>query len=296
MHPLLSPSEKARRFIFSGEDCLYRDHFGRRVVADMEGSGFAWIEKANCPLLVIRDEQSAEGFQWTYESSLTVVALAPGEFSVAMVQPAPPVLAQGASVALPFDGSGWLIESQSAVLPDNRHEPSFITPLPFFMGLEGSGTAQVVKSSTTCSLIDAFDIDDSDALKARRFTVQNMSKLVELDSCFPDGTHRRAMVASHLNKASWFIEVPPDSDGLLLRRIYDRFHGRQRARVFIDGAYAGYWYEPEQDRECRWHVSDYGIAAHFGSGKSVIEIAIDPPPGTPLWSISRMEAYALSHG
>ncbi len=302
MHPPLSPSEKAIRYLFSGEECLYRDHFGRRVVADIEGNGFARVEKTNCPLLVVRDEEVAQGFQWTYNSSLTVVALEPGFVSVEMIQPFVRDLASEVpqSLALPYTGSGWLINSESPILLDGRHEPtrdaSEALPLPFLMGIEGTGSAQIVSSPVACSLLDAFEIADSTSLKERRFSVQNMSKLVSLDSCFRDGTQRVASVASHLNRASWFLELPPDSQGLLLRRIYDRFHGRQRARVFIDGENLGYWYEPEQDRECRWHVSDFGVPASVVQGKNVAEISIDPPPGTPLWSISRMEAYALSHG
>jgi hypothetical protein len=301
MHPPLSPSENARRYIFSDEDCLYRDHFARRVVADIEGSGFAWVEKANCPLLAIRDEEEADGFQWSYTTSLTVVALEPGEVSIASYHPAAPAqLEAGIDVGLPYTGSGWLLSATGSVIVDDRHErgplPSREFPLPFFSRLEGEGGANIVPSSARTELIDAFEIGDSAAVLARRFSAQNMSKLVELDSCFRDGTQRRAMVASHLNRASWHMDVPETAQGLRLRRIYDRFHGRQRARVFIDGDYVGYWYEPEQDRKCRWHVSDFGVPESFVAGKRSIEIAIDPPPGTPLWSISRMEAYAVTHG
>ncbi|MEZ0326930.1 MAG: hypothetical protein ACAH95_13605 [Fimbriimonas sp.] len=251
--------------------------------------------------MAIRDEETAEGFQWTYDSSLTIVALEPGDTIIAAAEPgrkAP--TGQSTRIDLPYTGSGWILSAPPSITLDRRHEhpPTPLTDLalPFFMSIEGAGTAEILPSATKCSLIDAFEIGDSEAVKQRRFAVQNMSKLIELDSCFPDGSHRKALVASHLNKASWFITVPSPNDGLLLRRTYDRFHGRQRARVFLDGTYAGYWYEPVQDRECRWYISDFGVPPHLVAGKQLVEIAIDPPPGTPLWSISRMEAYALSHG
>jgi hypothetical protein len=151
----------------------------------------------------------------------------------------------------------------------------------------------VIPSTSICDRIDRFDVWHEDALKAHGFKVQNMSRLVNLDSCFTDGTRRSALVASHLNAASWIQPVPPDCQGIILRKTYDRFHGRQLARVLVDDMPSGWWYAPLQDRTCRWAVADYGVARELVDGKSSVRIMIDPPAGTPLWSFSTLEVFSL---
>lgn len=259
-------------------------------------------------MLAICDEIEAEGFQWKHDSSLTVVALEPGEVSIAASNVSVPSPSIGViEVPLPYFGAGWLI-SGTGLVSDDRHEinsePSSAFPIPFFRSLASApptnrphscetdiGRALVVPATSACRLLDAFDFGDADALKARGFQVQNMSKLSRLSSTFSDGVAREGYVASHLNRATWRLAVPENCNGLILRKLYDRFHGRQRARVLIDGEFKGYWYEPKEDRVNRWGMSDFGLELSGPSRARTIEITIDPPPGTPLWSVSRVEVY-----
>jgi hypothetical protein len=306
MQPRLSPLHSARRYTYSDDDCLYRDHFGRRVVADLEAGGFAWIETSNCPVQGYPDETEQSTSPWSFDQNLAVVASAPGAVHVEVQSPELRAavsqldLNQAVSVRLPYVGTGYLLAFDGEVVVDqNQVVTGGTSPIPFFFSLSGSGSARVIESSTALELIDILTIDDVPGLKARGYEVQNQSKLSTLDSCLPDGTRRMAAVASHLNAASWWMKLPPPEDdfgGLLLVRTYDRFHGRQRARVLVDDRFLGYWYEPGQDRRCRWHQSNFGIPAEALRGKSEVKITIDPPPGSPLWSISRMEAYALLDG
>jgi hypothetical protein len=194
-----------------------------------------------------------------------------------------------------YSGAGWLVGGEGKWQLDDRNEwvePK--GPAPIFRSAKGKGRLQVVADTRTrCILADAWDIDDADALKQRGWTVQNMSKLRPLDSRFADGSSRNAMVASHLNAGHWTSPIPPDNMGIVLRRYYDRFHGRQRARIHVDGETVGVWYEPREDRIQRWAVSDFGIPATSTVGKSSLRITVDPPSGVSLWSVSRVEVWAL---
>ncbi len=271
---------------------MYRDHLGRRVIAACEGFGCFTVERADAPI----DPSLTQG---TFEYGLLIVALGDGLVSVA-VQAGRTSLPRGETVHvdLPYRGSGWALDLPSGAAVDERHEPSpSPSPnliVPFFRLVDGAGRAAVVLSSSVCDRIDHFNVWDEDALKARGFKVQNMSRLVDLDSCFTDGTTRSAPVASHLNAAAWSQQVPPGCRGMILRKTYDRFHGRQLARVVIDGLPAGWWYAPLQDRSRRWAVTDYGVPRELVEGKSSIRIVIDPPAGTPLWSFSTIEVFSLS--
>ncbi len=118
-------------------------------------------------------------------------------------------------------------------------------------------------------------------------SVQNMSEVSELASCDEEGRALSAPVAAHLNR----MEIPIDLDGvsgLTLVKSFDRFHGRQRARVLLGGTCVGVWYEPFQNRVCRWGLGWLGVRIP-DDVKGPTVLAIDPPPGTPLWSVSSLE-------
>jgi len=100
-------------------------------------------------------------------------------------------------------------------------------------------------------------------------------------------------ILSHLNEASFTVQTPTETEGLILVKIYDRFHGRQRARVLVDGTDTGIWYEPHQDRTHRWAWGYYGIPKEHLKPNETQTITIDPPSGTPLWSVGRIEVWNL---
>jgi hypothetical protein len=62
--------------------------------------------------------------------------------------------------------------------------------------------------------------------------------------------------------------------------------------VLVRGLFAGWWYEAAQNREGRWGISDFGVAEEFLSAGPV-EITVEPPGGSPLWSVSEMTIFAL---
>jgi hypothetical protein len=92
---------------------------------------------------------------------------------------------------------------------------------------------------------------------------------------------------------SFEVELPLSCQGLRLRKTYDRFHGRQRAWVKVNGRRVGMWYAPVEDRGRRWAVAEFGIEPEHLPESGSVRIAIDPPAGTPLWSYSDLEIYAL---
>lgn len=299
MRTRLSPLQAAHLFRFEGDDCLYRDHHGHRVIADVEGFGRFTVLKAEASFLTYADEVGSDMFRGTYEQSLTICATEHGEVSVAVQQGPLPEIGTGAELVSGLvQGAGWVLHAAGELEIDERKEsapePAPDLPIPFFRSARCSGTMTIALASVTCEFIDGFTIDDAAALKARDFKVQNISDVTLLDSFFPNGAAREAAVASHLNTASWNCNILLGTTGLIVRKIYDRFHGRQRARVLIDGEFVGWWYEPREDRLTRWGIADFGIDGRWLEGKTEIRISIDPPPGTPLWSVSEIQVFAFS--
>jgi hypothetical protein len=137
--------------------------------------------------------------------------------------------------------------------------------------------------------IDSVDVCDDSSRKVHSLVVQNESARMELESRFDRGGKINSEHITHLNRMRFIVDSSSDASALLLRRTYDRFHGRQRARVLVDGSEAGWWYAPVENRERRW-AHDFFILQPSGSQ---CEIEIDPVAGSPLWSVSRYEVFSL---
>lgn len=295
----ISTLENASLFRYLGTDRLYTDHQGRRVVVDVEGSGIARLITCDPSVSLIRSGPEGPEFAKVFANGLIVLAEGSGEVSVQILKGRnEPVDGVTIEVCGFFKGCGWVVGAEAGFSVDERHEPappaSNEFPVPFFRGVSGLGQLTVALApDRVCVRSDGLSIADEAALKSHDFKVQNMSRISTLDSCFSDGTPMTASIASHLNAASFTMATPPDNDGLILRKTYDRFHGRQRARVFVDGQFAGWWYEPGEDRGSRWHVSDFGVGAALTAGKSLVRITVEPPAGVPLWSVSTVELFAL---
>lgn len=298
MSTLIHPQESISVWEFDGTCALYRDHRGRRVLADAEGFGHFEISCDLEGLEVYVDDCPFAGRTGVFSESFLVHCTSDGPSVVRMAK-GRHALPMGSvePVGGLFEGAGWVVASATPVASDEKHNAvtGFAAefPLPVFFQATGSDLRVIRAEPVWCESIDLFTIDDEKALKARNFSVQNISKVSMLSSFYSNGESLTAPVASHLNAASWDCPVPEGCCGLLIRKRYDLFHGRQRARVLIDGEAVGWWYEPEQNREKRWGVAEYGIPAEFVAGKSSVRITIDPPGGAPLWSVSAVRVRAL---
>ena len=296
MSSTLSANETAAVFRYAGDDCLYRDHNGHRVLADVEGAGHFRVLAASRSATLLLDDEPARMFEGAYDRSLLVSSPEPGDSAIAAAtgRTGPPV---GPVQRLEkFKGCGWIIAATAVLQIDGDHRPrpspSPDFPYPVFQSAEGQDL-QIIRAEQRSLRIDGFSMDDPEALKTRCWKVQNISVVTELEAEFPDGTRKKGPVVSHLNTASWNLEVPADCSGLIVRKLYDAFHGRQRARILIDSKFQGWWWAPVQDRRQRWRWTQFGLDLEPSGQPRVATISIDPPAGSPLWSVSEIEILAL---
>ncbi len=146
---------------------------------------------------------------------------------------------------------------------------------------------------------DRFDPCDDASRSAHAVTVQNESDVVELASTFEGRGYKDEVTMkhrSHLNRMSFRAALDLGNQGVYLRRAYDQFHGRQRARVLVDGEFVGYWYTPEENRACRWAEREFFVPAKFVAGKRSVEITVDPPASTPLWDAAEYRVLCVLKG
>ncbi len=161
-------------------------------------------------------------------------------------------------------------------------------PFPVDVALE-SGIGDVRRPDACQTSISKLETDlidpcDAESRSSHALTAQNESEVFEFD-----GRRHR----SHLNRMAFEVSIDPRNLGVLIRRIYDRFHGRQRARVLVDDVAIGYWYAPIEDRAIRWGEDEFFIPAPSTSGKSKLRIQVDPSAGTPLWDVSEYRIYSV---
>ncbi len=70
------------------------------------------------------------------------------------------------------------------------------------------------------------------------------------------------------------IMVDRDNQGVMLRRRIDQHHSRQKAVVYIDGQYAGTWYDANQNTVHRWHDSDFLLPPAICQNKQKLHVQL----------------------
>lgn len=276
----------------------WRDFEGRRVIADFEGPGVLLGSLAPS-IGVWADGRSSDGRPVAFWNHLCLVAEGDAPLSGCVLLGRTDVpTGQVRSVTLPFGGSGYVVGSFDGVRIDGRREAVALAPgcaLPFFDRLEGAGAAEVLELGPSRSqLVAHLRLDDPRSLEACRWKVKSLSDTEELSSAFGGGTPHRGVVASHMNTAEFEVELRAGTAGVRLRKLFDRFHGRQRARVLANGRPVGLWYVPDEDRRARWAESEFGFDLPEPWAGGTLRLSIDPPPGTPLWSVSELQVFAVA--
>jgi Protein of unknown function (DUF2961)/Bacterial alpha-L-rhamnosidase 6 hairpin glycosidase domain len=85
---------------------------------------------------------------------------------------------------------------------------------------------------------------------------------------------------SFTNYSAFVVAIPPENQGVLLRRRTDKANNRQEAWVFIDGQRVTEhpWYSVDYEktyRGIRWYDSDFEVPAKYTKGKSKINVRIE---------------------
>ncbi len=71
------------------------------------------------------------------------------------------------------------------------------------------------------------------------------------------------------------VAIRPLNDGVKLRRRTDQKGPRQKALVYVDGRYAGCWYDGYGNEHLRWADSDFEIAPALTRGKTSLSIRLE---------------------
>ena len=110
-----------------------------------------------------------------------------------------------------------------------------------------------------------------------------------------DDTHVIAgLVRATAATITFHVSIPPDNQGILLRRTSDQANGYQSADVTIDGTPAGNWLQPRSNTSHRWLDDTYLVPDSLTAGKDLITVTLTPTPNSPPWTASHYRVDALT--
>ena len=197
-------------------------------------------------------------------------------------------------------GVGWILASDCKIELNGASRPIHI-PLwagqiliPFWSGFISNRPLPWHGSRINLTQVADVSVGHSSSCRATCLKIER-SSAIEAEA-WSDGTGRlkSGSFLSHLGRASMLLEVPAHAKGLVLRRTFDAFHGLQRSRLLVNGQVSGWWHQTLQDRTHRWAVDDCLIRLdpEFSGGET--SLVIEPPAGSPLFSLGRLEVWALN--
>jgi hypothetical protein len=270
----LPPWARTWCYDLPGNAGLYRDHLDRRVVVDAEGTGSYQLHGQRSAFSGMTVVTVAEHAVLGPIS----VELGCGESPCYEVVPAGEVL-----------GSGWARGSTSAILADGQSYPPGVN-VPFFRSVSAGQAFQVLVVGGPARLVAVVRPFAPEPTVGAQVVIHNRSQ-GERRTLFSEEGPEEHWLGVHLNEMRIELSGLAGPCGVRIERTYDAFHGRQRARVRLNGCEVGAWYTPFEDRANRLRRDAFGF--FVAEGAEVIEIGIDPSPGYPLWSVAELRIYTL---
>lgn len=309
-------SDQTEHFRFESGDCLYRDHRGHRVLADWEGPGTVHLIRSDVSFQINGLANGGVLFPFSFGDFATITAIEEGTFEAVVTRNLGLQYAElDDPIIIPNEEFGvnefhlvpqeltwlWLcgyvLDSPDPIRIDDVKRFGRIVggiPIPFFQCCESRvGLKAAVHFDFHARELDFILVADPDSQPARNWKSQNLSAPEAMNSQFEDGTEHIGYVSSLLNACCFDVQLPANCIGIRISKTYDQFHGRQCARVWCDDDFKGLWYLPRQNRVQRWAKAWFGFDIEPISNERIVRIAMDPPGGTPMWSMSEITVVGL---
>ncbi len=149
-------------------------------------------------------------------------------------------------------------------------------------------------------LTDELPLGDADAERAHDYTatgVVDEGYLRAYDESGTTGRWGKGYVRTVAGASEFTLRIDPDNAGVRLRRRSDQQHGRQRARVYVDGqpVTERTWYVADRNPYRRWLEDEFEIPPAHTAGKESIRLRLEfiPSGDAPGWSEAHY--WAFSH-
>jgi len=166
-------------------------------------------------------------------------------------------------------------------------------PIPFYSSINAriqhGGLSHIrsnYRSLTFCYLnkypmirqTDFIDIGSEASEKAHSYQASQSGSVVSVEA-YPEGENFETLLKDDgryhgKGEITFRVSVDPGNQGVRLRRRIDQSIPQQRAKVYIDGQYAGCWYYGYENEFLRWFDLDFEIHPDFTKGKNSLEVKL----------------------
>ena len=137
-------------------------------------------------------------------------------------------------------------------------------------------------------LTDTVDLGDSASENSHAYLVEGEVWRGELSARYEDESSAPLINrgVAHRGASEFSVAIKAGNAGVRLRRRSDQLHGRQRARVFVDGErVAEYdWYVADRNPHRRWLEEEFEIPLRYTRGKDRIRIRLEHLGEAPAWT------------
>jgi len=125
---------------------------------------------------------------------------------------------------------------------------------------------------------DFIDIGSEASEKAHGYQASQSGSVVSVEA-YPEGENFETSSKDDgryhgKGEITFRVLVDPGNQGVRLRRRIDQSIPQQRAKVYIDGQYAGCWYYGYQNEFLRWFDLDFEIHPDFTRGKNSLDVKL----------------------
>jgi hypothetical protein len=140
---------------------------------------------------------------------------------------------------------------------------------------------------------DSLDVGDAGEEAAHGYTITPAAAVLPLSSTF-EGSEGVVVADDGYvvgGESLFQVSTLPGNVGVRLLRLSDQSAERQRAEVYVDGAFVGAWYSARTNPFSRWLEDSFEIPASFTAGKSTLQIRIVPTGNGTSWNEHLYRVY-----
>ena len=143
---------------------------------------------------------------------------------------------------------------------------------------------------------DSFSVGDANAAAQHQYQISGQPQSASLTSTYDGYLHPpqvTGQVNSQQGSSQFTLQISPQNQGVVLRRTYNQAAGRQAADVYVDGTYAGRWYQAYGNNVSKWAQDDYTLPAAETAGKNSITVQLRWVSGNPPWTEAAYSSYSI---
>lgn len=162
-------------------------------------------------------------------------------------------------------------------------------------GSYGSTAFLYTQSTAGLARTDTIDVGDAASRQAHGYTDGSVSAY-RLESVYEGDADELQIsddVRATASDVAFRVAVRADNSGVLLRRTSDQQRAGQSARVLVDGADVGAWYQPLGNGTQRWLADTFPVPASATAGKTTLSVVLRPAGGAPTWTAADYAADSV---